>query len=180
MIRISGLSTLAAVIAKQKSMIDTLADSHVKVGHLKVSEHEAMVSKVLENRWRGKGPEHWKTGEQYVTWAFAFRTSKELEKKLPDQIAQWLDEGVQGEEFWTRVGEFAVQTMKKKMRRVVHPPNADSTVRRKGFDQPLIAEGSKSGYPELGLPDKISYSIEEGDRIEESSATEAWESMELG
>lgn len=180
MLQINGIDTLLEVINDQQEAINTLDSSGVEVGHLNVSEKEAEVSKALEYRWQGAGPEVWKQTNHppsdYVTWAFALRTAKELEDDLPEKVNEWIDDGLMGDELWERIGEYASRKFENTMRRVIYPPNTDLTEERKGFDNPLVADGAKPSYSEdVDLLNSISYELTEGGEEPEQSATERWE-----
>lgn len=138
-----------SVIKGLEEVGETVDNSSVEVGVLDVSEQEALVSKVLEHRWHREGPdapEHWATGSQYVTWAFAARTARTLEEQVLDQVVDGLlDQNVTGDEFWNRIGRAGATTMKQIIRGIQTPGNAPATVERKGFNNPLIDTGGMLG-----------------------------------
>lgn len=134
----------------------SIADSGVEIGVMDVSHEEAVASETLEHRWHAEGPEipdNWTGGEEYVTWAYAARTAKTIEETLLPEIQNLIDKGVDGEEFWHKVGRMGVATMKGVIRNVDVPHNADSTIRKKGFDNPLIETG--------GMLDSVDYKLKD-------------------
>jgi len=124
-----------------------------------VSEEKALASRVLEHRWHAqdpRSPEHWETGEAYVTWAFVARTARTMEEVVfPELVPELLDAGIVGEEFWHEIGKETVRVMKGVMRNVMTPPNAPSTIRRKGENNPLIDEGE--------MVNSVSYQLSDSD-----------------
>ena len=155
--------SLDSVAQDLQNTAETL-ERGVQVGHIDVSEEMAMKSMVLEHRYEGgtaeySTPMHWDTGDQYITWAFAARTAKTMQDDILPRMAESLMNGsIPREEFWDRVGRTAVGVMKSVMGSVNTPGNAPSTIRQKGFDNPLVETGEMMGavsYKAVEDPDDL-------------------------
>jgi len=155
--------SLDSVAQDLQNTAETL-ERGVQVGHIDVSEEMAMKSMVLEHRYEGgtaeySTPMHWDTGDKYITWAFAARTAKTMQDDILPRMAESLMNGsIPREEFWDRVGRTAVGVMKSVMGSVNTPGNAPSTIRQKGFDNPLVETGEMMGavsYKAVEDPDDL-------------------------
>ena len=161
MIEVRASGDFDAVIKHLYNVAET-ADKGVRVGVMGVSEEKAMHSEVLEHRWHSEGPSapsHWETGQEYVSWAYAARTAKTMQKQLEENMQEMIDSGIVGDEFWHQVGQTAVERMKGTMAGVQIPMNADSTIRQKGENNPLIDTGE--------MKSSVSYKIKSSDEMEE-------------
>jgi len=166
---INRTGDLDAVAQDWLDIAETL-DKGLQVGHIDVSGEMAMKSMVLEHRYEGgtaeySTPMHWDTSDQYVTWAFAARTAKTMQEDVLPNMAQSLVDGaISSEEFWDTVGRRAVGIMQSVMVNVDTPGNAPSTIRQKGFDNPLIETGemmTSVSYRVVEDPDSIKGTVED-------------------
>ena len=161
MLQVTITGDVKGVIEELNGLQETMGQG-VEVGVMGVSEDKAMHSEVLEHRYHSEGPnapEHWETGSEYVTWAFASRTARTMQDFMSSEIDKLLDDGVHGEAFWHSIGKMAVSAMKGTMANVMIPPNADSTIRQKGVNNPLIDTGEMKG--------SVTYEIKSSDELED-------------
>lgn len=158
-------------LVNQLMELSNTFDKGIKVGVFgsEVDQDMKMASLSLEHRHKGAGPPHWSNeGGEYIKWAYASRTANTFEKKIaPDLATRLISKGISGDEFWHIMGQRAVVAMKAAMAGIQTPSNAPSTIRQKGFDNPLIETGEMKGA--------VKYQIKELEALEEETGTVAEE-----
>lgn len=93
----------------------------------------------------------------HVAPAFDMHLNR-LRSKIPREIAKLLTSGVSKKdahlEVMAEVGELLIEQIRENILKMRSPQNAESTVRKKGFDDPLVETGHMADEPAYRLRDR--------------------------
>lgn len=98
--------------------------------------------------WQERGTYHWATGEEHIparpfflTTIDSFKRGRNVSKRLAIAVQMFLIDRMSPIPAMKNLGEFLQKQLQDSIERWSVPPNAKSTVDKKGFNNPLIETG---------------------------------------